>query len=368
MEISERMNDLLKKDGARTWMDDEKTKGGDNLPEEICNALDWCEMLVIVWSEAASKSKWVKAEWTSVFNEKRIIPCCLDKTKLPRLLKNNLYIDFRNFGNGYRRLLKSLGLVTQAERVYVDEGVKVRIGEPRSNEIFCAPSAKGIEISLKGNAKVIDAFGLDVRFDPSVLRFNGVEKGAFTEGWAVSGKEISVGVLKIGGFAGSGKSIKDGSEGSIALVKFKGFREGLEKDITIENFTGDVEGMRFVSEVVERKRSDLKRDREILQKLKQPLREFNQMNRFPDNYRAPKCLELASLIEREAENIQHPEFLEIKAKLLEYARRKEQINQNTGLKILMNLFQKRVEPNKFEPLMLCEEIDRVLKITSVSAE
>lgn len=107
-----------------------------------------------------------------------------------------------------------------------------------------------------------------------------------------------------------------------------------------------------------------KNDREILQNLKQPLREFNQMNRFPDSYRAPKCLELASYIETEAEKIQLPEFQEIKNKLLEYARRKDQINRNTGLKTLRNLFQKRVEPNKYEPLLLCEEIDNVLRIHS----
>jgi len=104
-----------------------------------------------------------------------------------------------------------------------------------------------------------------------------------------------------------------------------------------------------------------KNDRKILQSLEQPLREFNQMNRFPDNYRAPKCLELASYIEKEAEKIQQSEFQEIKEKLLEYARRKERIGQNTLLKDLMDTFQKRIESNKSEPLKLCEEIEKTLK-------
>ena len=85
------------------------------------------------------------------------------------------------------------------------------------------------------------------------------------------------------------------------------------------------------------------------------------MNRFPDSYTAPKCLELASYIETEAEKIQLREFQGIKKKLLEYARRKEQINQNTPLKTLRNLFQKRVQPDRYEPLVLCEEIDKALK-------
>lgn len=104
-----------------------------------------------------------------------------------------------------------------------------------------------------------------------------------------------------------------------------------------------------------------KNDRRILSNIKQPLKEFNQMNRFPDIYKAPKCLELASHIEKEVQKIQQDEFQEIKKKLLEYAKRKNQINQNSPLNILMDLFQKRIEPNKFEPLILCEEIDEILK-------
>jgi len=104
-----------------------------------------------------------------------------------------------------------------------------------------------------------------------------------------------------------------------------------------------------------------KNDREILQSLEQPLKEFNQMNRFPDSYRAPKCLELASYIEKEAEKIQQSEFQGIKNKLLEYARRKERIDQNTLLKDLMDTFQRPIESNKFEPLKLREEIEEILK-------
>jgi hypothetical protein len=107
-----------------------------------------------------------------------------------------------------------------------------------------------------------------------------------------------------------------------------------------------------------------KSDREILRKLQQPLKEFNQMNRFPDTYNAKKCLELALDIEREAGKIQRPEFKEIKEKLLEYGGRRNQINQNTLLHVLKGLFQKRVEPNKYEPLVLSEEIEEILKSPS----
>lgn len=108
-----------------------------------------------------------------------------------------------------------------------------------------------------------------------------------------------------------------------------------------------------------------KSDRSILSNIKQPLKEFNQMNRFPDMYKAPKCLELASHIEKEAQKIQQVEFQEIKKELLEYAKKKNQIDQNSPLNLLLNLFQKLIEPNKFEPLVLCEEIDEILKVSSI---
>lgn len=246
-DVSKKIAEFLKNDGGEIWIDYAKIDGGDSLPERIGKALEWCNALVLIWSSSAFKSPWVKEEWENALSMgKRIIPCLLDNTERPPILRNRLYIDFRDFDDGYKKLSETLKLSTKVGRTYSGESVKIEIEKPRSKE------------------------------------------------WM--------------------------------------------------------------------------NDREILQNMKQPLKEFNQMNRFPDNYRAPKCLELASLIEREAEKIQCPEFLEIKAKLLEYARRKEQINQNTGLKTLMNLFQKRVEPNKFEPLVLCEEIDKVLKVTSVSAE
>jgi len=92
-----------------------------------------------------------------------------------------------------------------------------------------------------------------------------------------------------------------------------------------------------------------KNDREILRNVQQPLREFNQMNRFPDTYRASKCLELAAYIESEVQKIERREYKEIKETLLEYASRKNQIDQNTGLHDLMKIFQKRIGPDRYEP-------------------
>lgn len=54
----------LKKENVSLWVDDKKIKGGDNLPEYI---------------------------------DKKIIPCILDNTPLPAIIRNRLYVDFSNF-------------------------------------------------------------------------------------------------------------------------------------------------------------------------------------------------------------------------------------------------------------------------------
>ncbi len=388
--ISEKISDLLFQDNAELWVDYEKIKPGDSLPKKINDGIDWCEVFVLLWSDASSKSYWVNLEWECALTLRRLIlPCLLDDTPLPPILRRLSYCDFRDFGRGYKRLFDALGLAPLKERAHLGESVKMEIEESRSNELKleCKPPAGGTGmmmtsiVSVKGNTKKIKVFSLDLSFNPSVLCFKHVEKGSLTKSWAtVAGNERKPGSLVVGGYAGSGEPIADGSEGSIAVVRFritcKDCRDGAKSRISIQNLTDDLEKMNLVSSLAEfnyekkeiNKERKLKHDREILQKMKQPLREFNQMNRFPDSYLAPRCMKLASYIETEAEKIQHPKFREIKEKLLEYARRKNKINQNTPLKTLMNLFQKRVEPDNYEPQVLCEEIEEVLKKSLVHSE
>lgn len=85
--------------------------GGQNLPERISDALEWCNTLLLVWSQAASASDWVKDEWTNAFTlRKLIIPCKLDTVALPAILANKLFLDFRSRQNGIAELLRALKL------------------------------------------------------------------------------------------------------------------------------------------------------------------------------------------------------------------------------------------------------------------
>jgi len=106
-----RLETELKSAGAEVWVDHSGVRGGDNLPERISEALAWCDTVLLIWSEAASQSHWVKLEWTNALAlRKTIIPCVVSQTPLPALLANVLYVDCRDFERGFTQLRQALHL------------------------------------------------------------------------------------------------------------------------------------------------------------------------------------------------------------------------------------------------------------------
>ncbi|MBV6506005.1 MAG: hypothetical protein ILNGONEN_01572 [Syntrophorhabdaceae bacterium] len=108
-EIAKRLEEALRRDDVSVWIDYANLKPGNNLPEYIGKAIEWCDTLIVIWSESAAKSKWVNLEWTSALNaNKDIIPSRIDKTRLPILLDVLLWIDLSNFHEGYLSLYNAL--------------------------------------------------------------------------------------------------------------------------------------------------------------------------------------------------------------------------------------------------------------------
>ncbi len=106
-----RLEAELKAAGVETWVDHSGVRGGDNLPERISEALAWCDTVLLIWSEAASQSHWVKLEWTNALAlRKTIIPCLVSQAQLPALLANVLYVDCRDFEKGFAQLRQALRL------------------------------------------------------------------------------------------------------------------------------------------------------------------------------------------------------------------------------------------------------------------
>ena len=95
-----RLESALKAAGAEVWVDHAGIRGGDNLPKQINDALDWCNTLLLVWSKAAEESHWVELEWTNAISlRKHIIPGLQDGTPLPPILANRAYVNFANMAN-----------------------------------------------------------------------------------------------------------------------------------------------------------------------------------------------------------------------------------------------------------------------------
>jgi len=113
--LARRLEADLAAAGAEVWVDQSGIRLGENFPQRISEALNWCNTLVLIWSKAASKSHWVKLEWTNaVYLKKMIIPCSLDNSQLPIIPGSKAYLDFHNIDHGIAELLHALKLSQQS--------------------------------------------------------------------------------------------------------------------------------------------------------------------------------------------------------------------------------------------------------------
>jgi len=127
-ELVRRLEAELTAIGAEVWVDYSRVRGGENLPEHISKALGWCNVLLLIWSESASKSAWVKREWTTVmFLDKIIIPCLMQNTPLPEILVSTAYVDFRNFNEGMTHLLEALRFTQSSAKKEIKNEEKTSI-------------------------------------------------------------------------------------------------------------------------------------------------------------------------------------------------------------------------------------------------
>ena len=107
--IAQMIAERLKNDGVDIWVDYEGISGGDSLPDKICYALEWCDILLLLWSKASVESYYVGLEWKSALDlQKKIIPCNLDGSGMPAILRSFSYINFQNIEMVHSELRKAL--------------------------------------------------------------------------------------------------------------------------------------------------------------------------------------------------------------------------------------------------------------------
>jgi hypothetical protein len=102
---------ILDEHGAQTFLDQDEIDTLDNLPDRVRDGIAWSDYFLLVWSASAATSAWVRREWETAYKRgKTIIPYVLDRTDLPHLLDELVYIDNSDMQRGNSKLLKVLKL------------------------------------------------------------------------------------------------------------------------------------------------------------------------------------------------------------------------------------------------------------------
>jgi len=137
--------------GVEVWFDEWEIRAGDSIPGKINEALENFDTFILVWSEHAAGSNWVRAELEAALHRRindrsgRVIPVILDETPLPSLLAPLARIDFFTNGDLMQVVRDVTGIATdvqwrKAVQQYLDEtsqryedfpGYGIMVGCPR---------------------------------------------------------------------------------------------------------------------------------------------------------------------------------------------------------------------------------------------
>ena len=98
-EIAEKIRKTLGDAGLSVWLDHSSLRYGILLRDELQTAIGASRVLILLWSKAAAKSRWVASEFLSAFHMGHfIVPVSLDKARLPQFLQNAVYLDVARSG------------------------------------------------------------------------------------------------------------------------------------------------------------------------------------------------------------------------------------------------------------------------------
>jgi len=94
--VAARIEELLEEDGIKVWLDQSEIRLGVSLRKELQTAIQNSRVLILLWSKAAPKSRWVAAEVATAFHVDRfIVACVLDGKQLPYFLQNTIYLNLQ---------------------------------------------------------------------------------------------------------------------------------------------------------------------------------------------------------------------------------------------------------------------------------
>ena len=100
-ELAAELERDLEAAGLSVWLDDSEIRLGVLLADELRESIQNSRAFVLLWSEPASRSRWVISEILTAFHlERFIVPCKVDDTESPYFLGRSIFIDLSNRSRG----------------------------------------------------------------------------------------------------------------------------------------------------------------------------------------------------------------------------------------------------------------------------
>jgi hypothetical protein len=135
-EFAERLALELVRHNIKVWKDSWRIGVGDSLIQTVQDGLEGARFFCVIFSKNSLRSEWVKREITAALlreieNRKvMLLPIVIDDCKLPLLIRDKLYADFRNnFEDGLKEILavivphyrtQSSGRASSDDHYYID--------------------------------------------------------------------------------------------------------------------------------------------------------------------------------------------------------------------------------------------------------
>ena len=95
-ETARRVEQSLRRSRLKVWLDSSKIRVGSLLRDELQSQIEASRVVVLLWSKAAARSRWVAAELLTAFHTGRfIVTCSLDAAAPPAFLENDVRVDLR---------------------------------------------------------------------------------------------------------------------------------------------------------------------------------------------------------------------------------------------------------------------------------
>jgi tetratricopeptide (TPR) repeat protein len=100
--LATQIEERLEQDGLKLWLDDSEIRLGDLLRKELQSAIQDCRVVILLWSRAAAKSRWVASEVLTAFHLDRFIVACVrNRAPLPYFLQNTIHLDVHPHKTGW---------------------------------------------------------------------------------------------------------------------------------------------------------------------------------------------------------------------------------------------------------------------------